>query len=191
MAYSLWGDPNVEWSESGACGASGGIIILWRKGILNINFSFRGVRFVDINAAWKGQDIFFVNVYSYCLSALKRRYWGDLVAIKSRLNKGSWIVGGDFNAVSRNNERIGASTGGRRSEIQNLCKFIEDLDCINVPCIGGIFTWFSGYGSSMSRLDRILILEELVMNWSIVGQIVGKRDISDHYHIWLKSSSVN
>ncbi|CAK8570842.1 unnamed protein product [Lathyrus sativus] len=91
MTSSLWGDPNVECSESGACGASGGIIILWRKGILNLNFSFRGVGF--------------------------RKFWSDLMGMKSRLNRGCWIVSGDFNAVLRDNERKRVSVSGRRTEM--------------------------------------------------------------------------
>ncbi|KAI5416727.1 hypothetical protein KIW84_041666 [Lathyrus oleraceus] len=43
----------------------------------------------------------------------------------------------------------------------------------------------------MSILDRFLISENLILSWNIVGQIVGTRDISDHYPIWLKASSEN
>lgn len=38
----------------------------------------------------------------------------------------------------------------------------------------------------MSRLDRFLVSESMLIEWNIIGQWVGKRDISDHCPIWLK-----
>lgn len=39
----------------------------------------------------------------------------------------------------------------------------------------------------MSRLDIFFIFEKLIVNWKIVGQYVGNKDISDHFPIWLKA----
>ncbi|CAK8541086.1 unnamed protein product [Lathyrus sativus] len=53
MTVSLWGgggDDSVEWNEAGSVGASGRIIILWRKELLKLLFSFRGIDFVGVNA---------------------------------------------------------------------------------------------------------------------------------------------
>lgn len=62
---------------------------------------------------------------------------------------------------------------------------------MNVPCIGGRFTWFNNVGSSIGRLDRFLISDDLNVSWNIVVQFVGIRDISNHCPIWLKASSEN
>lgn len=43
----------------------------------------------------------------------------------------------------------------------------------------------------MTRLDRFLLLERLISNMSIVYQVVGKKKVSDHKHIWVKSNNVN
>ncbi|KAI5447520.1 hypothetical protein KIW84_015105 [Lathyrus oleraceus] len=61
VVSSLWGDVNVEWSESGAVGTTWGFSILWRKDLLKLSFSFRGEGFVGVNAEWM-----VVNVYSPC-----------------------------------------------------------------------------------------------------------------------------
>lgn len=88
VVSSLWGDVNVEWSESGAVGTTWGFSILWRKDLLKLSFSFRGEGFVGVNAEWMGQDLFFVNVYSPCQLSLKRRLWRDLIVMKNKFSRG-------------------------------------------------------------------------------------------------------
>lgn len=39
----------------------------------------------------------------------------------------------------------------------------------------------------MSKLDRFLLSESFIVDWKIIGQIIGKTDISDHCPIWLKA----
>lgn len=97
-----------------------------------------------------------------------------------------------FNSFIRGKERKGVSVRSRRGEMLEFRNFIEDLNWVDVPSIGGIFTWFNGDGSSMSRLDRFLFPRiRLLVVRLIVGQYVGQRDISDHCPIWLKASDVD
>lgn len=76
--------------------------------------------------------------------------------------------------------------GGR---LYSSSSFIEDLDYIDVPCMEGHFTWFNSAGTSMSRLDRLLVSDNLIEVWKTVGQYVGNRGISNHFPIWLKASN--
>lgn len=39
----------------------------------------------------------------------------------------------------------------------------------------------------MSRLDRFLLSENLVLYWKVECQRVGKRELSNHCPMWLKS----
>ncbi|KAI5426114.1 hypothetical protein KIW84_031799 [Lathyrus oleraceus] len=64
VASSFWGSKEMEWYELGVAGASGGIITLWRKILLCLNYSFRGKGYVCVNVAWKGEVYKFVNVYA-------------------------------------------------------------------------------------------------------------------------------
>lgn len=83
---SLWRSLEVEWSESRVVGAAGGVTILWD--FLNLYFSFRGEGYVGGNTVWRGQDIFFVNVYSPCCYDLKKRLWRDLLVLKGKFSMG-------------------------------------------------------------------------------------------------------
>lgn len=44
-------------------------------------------------------------------------------------------------------------------------EFIEEMELIDVPCIGNIFTWFNGGGIFMSILDRFMLLQ-------VIGRIL-------------------
>lgn len=49
-----------------------------------------------------------------------------------------------------------------------MWEFRDFLGCsglVDVPCLGNKFTWFSGDGRSMSRIDRFLLLDSLVGRW--------------------------
>lgn len=42
--------------------------------------------------------------------------------------------------------------------------FIEDIKLLDVPNLGGRFTWFNGEGNAMIRHDRFLLSANLVSN---------------------------
>ncbi|KAI5432040.1 hypothetical protein KIW84_035973 [Lathyrus oleraceus] len=46
---------------------------------------------------------------------------------------------------------------------------------MDVPCIGGCFTWFNNVGSSIGRLDRFLISDNLNEEW-LSFKVLGRGD---------------
>ncbi|XP_058767003.1 uncharacterized protein LOC131640642 [Vicia villosa] len=62
------------------------------------------------------------------------------------------------------------------------------MELVDVPTIGGKFTWFSSNGRAMSRIDIFLLSDSLIEDWKVVGQVIGGRDISDHAPIWIKNN---
>lgn len=115
----------------------------------------------------------------------------ELFIIVEKEDVGCWIMGGDFNSIVIKEERKWVRDGRRELEMDEFNVFIEDMDLVDVHSLNGVFTWFNSAGSSMSRLDRFLLLDKVVSNWKIVVQIVGQRDISDHCLVWLKASNFN
>jgi hypothetical protein len=65
------------------------------------------------------------------------------------------------------------------------------MELIDIPVLGKKFSWFSGDGKSMSRIDRFLLSDGFIASQGISSQWIGNRDISDHSPIWLVSSIVN
>ncbi|XP_058733771.1 uncharacterized protein LOC131605433 [Vicia villosa] len=90
----------VGWSFSGSLGASDGLIILWKEGMIEVISSFRGGGFLGIKICWKGLFDYIVNVYFPCVLSLKKILWCDLLACKSNFNDGEWCMGGDLNLCS-------------------------------------------------------------------------------------------
>lgn len=95
---------------------------------------------------------------------------------------GRW---GDSNVVVNRDERIGSVGSSRSSEMKGFVEFIADSKLIDVQCKGKGFNWFSSDGKSMNRLDRFLLSDSVISRWGIFGQLIGRRDISGHFPIWL------
>jgi hypothetical protein len=72
-----------------------------------------------------------------------------------------WCIVGDFNSITNIKERKGSSevNGGSR-EMVEFGDFLRHLELVDVPLLGRQFTWFHPNGSSMSRLDRVLLSAE-------------------------------
>lgn len=62
------------------------------------------------------------------------------------------------------------------------------MDLVDVPTIDGKFTWQNSNGKAMSRIDRLLLSDSLIVDWKVEWQIIGGRDISDHAPIWIKEN---
>lgn len=75
--------------------------------------------------------------------------------------------------------------------MESFCNFISESGLIDLPLIGRKYTWYKPNGSTMSRLDRFLILEEWLNSWSCLSQWGLKRSVSDHCAVVLKEREVN
>ncbi|KAI5437886.1 hypothetical protein KIW84_023851 [Lathyrus oleraceus] len=161
FACEFLGNMEVEWSSCDSVGASGGMVILWKKNIFMLNYNFRGEGFMGINMEWRGS-----NIYASCNVLIRRSMRIDLI-------KG----------------RLSSEVKGRASEMEEFHGFIGDMKLTNMSYIGGRFIWFNGSGNAMNRLDKFLLSDNLISLWKITTKWIGQRDISYHCLIWLKSCS--
>ncbi|XP_058723105.1 uncharacterized protein LOC131594923 [Vicia villosa] len=162
IVRELWGDDSVEWSFAEVTGASGGLITMWKKDLLKLIFSFKRQGFLGLCMEKNGKLIYFVNVYASCDSKRRMESWKSLLDFKSNNVKGSWCIGGDFNSISSLDERVGKSGRSYRKEMSEFNGFIEGMELVDVPTIGGKFTWLNSNGKVMSRIDRFLLSEDFI-----------------------------
>ncbi|XP_039015801.1 uncharacterized protein LOC120146253 [Hibiscus syriacus] len=137
-----------------ARGFSGGIWILWNDDIwvdiLTISNQF--IYCVVSSAAYL-TPLFVIVVYASPSISYRRLLWTNL----ERLNSGNgcpWLLGGDFNAILRPDERI----GGAMNRVGTSNSFIDFVDGFGLSDLGfnGLsFTW--SRGSLKQRLDRCLV----------------------------------
>ncbi|XP_058740903.1 uncharacterized protein LOC131613233 [Vicia villosa] len=183
---SLWGSDECHWSAVDSEGQSGGIVTIWRKGVMRADFSFKAKGLLGVNVVWNGTNCYFINVYSPCTIAEKRALWSQLLVWKNNLSSGEWIIGGDFNAIKTEDERIGRGMENR-TEMEEFAGLIDLLEVVDLPVIGNKFTWLKLGGDVRSRIDRFLMTEGIINLWKAVAQASGNRDISDNRPIWVKT----
>jgi hypothetical protein len=127
----------VDWCCLDSSGASGGILIMWDKrmvekvdvclGKFTLTVSFRNIadQFV-----WA-----FARVYGPNFGIDRRLLWEEFAGILSWWNM-PWCIGGDFNAARFPSE---GSREGSMSTMRNFSDFISDQGLIDFPLVGGSF----------------------------------------------------
>lgn len=70
-------------------------------------------------------------------------------------------------------------------------EFIEGVKLFDIPLMGNNFTCFNLSGKTMSRLNKLLSSEELVVKWKVERQMVGDIYFFNHCPIWIKGNSNN
>ncbi|XP_038991751.1 uncharacterized protein LOC120115050 [Hibiscus syriacus] len=172
-------------------GASGGLVSLWDRKLLEVSCSLIQRRFIAIKGKLvsANKEIGVINVYGPNSQGERREFFETLKSIIS-----SWcipvIVGGDFNSVRWQSERIGAHDYASASRIFE--EFIFACDLVEVPNIGSSFTWFRGGGNAIaSRLDRFLISTEIYNMLPQLVQFSLPRGLSYHKPIVLKEKRSN
>ncbi|GKV33280.1 hypothetical protein SLEP1_g41808 [Rubroshorea leprosula] len=102
---------------------------------------------------------------------------------------GRWLIASDFNAVRCLEEKRGRI--GENPEMSDFNAFIETTRLIDIRLANRWFTWYRSDGSSMSRLDRVLMTEEMfTMGGEWVQQRL-RRTISDHCDILMKTKIID
>ncbi|XP_058767746.1 uncharacterized protein LOC131641470 [Vicia villosa] len=191
LAWEFWGRKEVDWTACNSVGASGGMVILWRKGALSVNYSFRGKGFVGINISWKGKVYNLINVYASCNRKDRCLVCLELLDLKNRRGLEDWCIVGDFNEVLNGDERIGATSNRARRGMEEFAGFVENMELVDVNCVGGRFTWYKDNGKAMSRLDHFLLSRNMMEEWDVIDQRIDKRDISDHTPIRLNVGKID
>lgn len=78
-------------------------------------------------------------------------------------------------------------TGNNDWDCDDFFIFVDEMNIIDLPRVGGIISWFSENGYAMNKLDRFLITDNFIPLWKFNNQTISKRVLSDHYLVWLKS----
>ncbi|GJR61525.1 RNA-directed DNA polymerase, eukaryota [Tanacetum coccineum] len=109
---------------------------------------------------------------------------------------GECIILGDFNEVRSKQERFGTIFNETAANVFN--HFISTAGLIDLPLEGYSFTWAIKSAKKMSKLDRFLISEGLLLKFPSLSAICLDRHLSDHrpiimrevvYWIWVQPFS--
>ncbi|GKU98554.1 hypothetical protein SLEP1_g11546 [Rubroshorea leprosula] len=190
LCKMLWYSDEFDWVMKESVGASGGLLCVWNRGEFVKQREFSGDGFVGISGEWGSQKLKcnLVNVYAPNDRKKKLKLWEDLRHMIEE-EEGRWLFAGDFNAVRCANEKKGKT--GEKMEMREFDEFIVSAGLVDLKLANRCFTWYRPDGSSMSRLDRVLMSDEMYnlgKEWVQQGL---KRTVSDHCPIIVKTTAAD
>nr|GEW26993.1 RNA-directed DNA polymerase, eukaryota [Tanacetum cinerariifolium] len=115
--------------------------------------------------------------------AYKRVLWEYLSILLGRWN-GDVIIMGDFNEVRRKEERRGSLFNQSGARFFN--QFITNSGLIDVKMEGFSFTWSHPSAMKMSKLDRFLVSDGIILSFPSITALCLDRHLSDHRPILLR-----
>ncbi|RVW92839.1 LINE-1 retrotransposable element ORF2 protein [Vitis vinifera] len=184
---SVWTTRNKEWAVLPACGASGGILVIWDSKKLHSEEVVLGSFSVSVKFAVDGSEQFWLSaVYGPNSTTLRKDFWVELSDIFG-LSSPCWCVGGDFNVIRRCSEKLG---GARLTpSMKDLDDFIRENELIDPPLRSASFTWSNMQEHPVcKRLDRFLYSNEWEQLFPQSLQEVLPRWTSDHWPIVLETN---
>lgn len=175
-----------------ADGASGGLAIIWDLRAIRLNNFHAHRNFLQAIFHIIGTNIhgLLTNVYFPQETYLKAGILNSLSEINHNRSLPLWIVGGDFNMITRLEEKRGGRCRGSQ-EGSLLKDFIQTNWLIDLPFNTGVFTWSNrraGNQQIASRLDRFLLSGNVIHLGGDFAASILPFSGSDHWPISLRWS---
>ncbi|KAF5471907.1 hypothetical protein F2P56_008670 [Juglans regia] len=187
IVRTLWSSNCVDWVYLASSGASGGIVVMWDRRMVEKVEDYIGRYMVacSFKSVLDGFMRAFAGVYGPNVDVDRRLLWDEIAGVHGWWEL-PWCIGGDFNVVRFQSE----SFGNRRLRPASLefSKCIFDLNLIDLPLAGGPATWSNN--QTWTRLDRFLISPEWERHFSDVWQKRLVRLASDHWPILLDCGGI-
>ncbi|KAG2667198.1 hypothetical protein I3760_15G101200 [Carya illinoinensis] len=127
----------------------------------------------------------FAGIYGPNIDNIRKLMWEELSGLHSWWDL-PWCIGGDFNIVRFPSERSGDSR--LSSAMSEFSDIIFDLNLVDLPLIGGPFTWSNN--QTWSRLDKFPISPDWECHYPGVCQKRLSRLCSDHFSILLDGGGI-
>ena len=186
LVRSIWSCPFIDWLYLGSEGASGGILLMWNKRVVEKIEEALGLfsiscRFKNINDQFEWA---FTGIYGPNLNRKRQFMWEELASFNSWSNL-PWCLGGDFNVIHFPSERLGVGRFTRG--MYDFSDFISLHGLMDNPLEGGLYTWSNS--TSVSRLDRFIFSPVLAKYFTHFSQKRLPRVLSGHFPILLESGS--
>nr|GEV14313.1 RNA-directed DNA polymerase, eukaryota [Tanacetum cinerariifolium] len=187
---SLLGNVSYDYAFSLFVGYSGGILCVWDSNMfvkesVTIFDSFVAIRGTWISTSTK---LLIISVYAPQEASERRILW-DYIRIMIESWEGESIILGDFNEVRSEQERFGTSFNALGANAFN--SFISMAGLVDLPLDGYKYTWLHKLTSKISKLDRFLIFEGLLLVFPFLFAICLDRHLSDHRPILLRELDVD
>nr|GEY17495.1 RNA-directed DNA polymerase, eukaryota [Tanacetum cinerariifolium] len=151
---------------SPSVGFSGGILRVWDPNIFVKDSVTISDSFVAVRGTWASSStkLLIVSVYAPQDLSKKKRLW-DYISHMIDMWNGDCIILGDFNEVRTKQESL-----------------------IDIPLEGYSYTWATKSALKMSKLDRFLVSEGLILVYPSLSALCLAKNLSDHRPIILREA---
>ncbi|GJS90564.1 RNA-directed DNA polymerase, eukaryota [Tanacetum coccineum] len=167
---SLWGNVSYDYAFSPSVGYSGGILCVWDSNMFVKESVTISDLFVAIRGTWisTSSKLLIISVYAPQEVSERRILW-DYIRITIESWEGKSIILRYFNEVRSEQERFGTSFNALGANGFN--SFISMAGLVDLPLDGYKYTWSHESASKMSKLDRFLITEGLLLVFPFLSVI--------------------
>ncbi|KAJ4850290.1 hypothetical protein Tsubulata_019918 [Turnera subulata] len=170
-----------------ARGFSGGIWLLWRDDIVQVQVLASHPQFVHVRVSRAGRRLVIVTaVYGSPSDGLRAQLWQNLLRLCSSIVE-PWVVLGDFNVLAFSHEK---RRGGQplASKCAHFRDWMGNCGLLDLGYKGPDYTWFRG--DVAERLDRVLCNDAWRMRFPEGAVFHLPRRKSDHRLLLLQESSL-
>lgn len=184
LLSKCWGNSQFHYDYVCSDGAAGGLISWWdpvcfkQLGVIRS----KHVLIVSGMLVHSGVLLNIANVHAPNDPAARRTFWNDLLFFR-RSFCGLWLFMGDFNDVISPEERLNSVFVPQNARAFNDFMRIAELYEYNMG--GHKYTYMSGAGDKLSKLDRFLVCSEFLALWPCAKVTALPRLLSDHCPIVL------
>ncbi|KAL4304595.1 hypothetical protein GQ457_10G009920 [Hibiscus cannabinus] len=187
----LWSSSVLDYALSPSIGSAGGLLSMWDTDYFQVDEKIIRPRFIVLIGCIKHKNFTcgILNVYGPTVEAEKGDFLGDLLAL-IRQKQIPWCLAGDFNLFLDPCEKNGRSL--ILSSIAIFRTFIFEASLIDLPLIGGKYTWGNNRDEpTFVRLDRFLLSSDFEETFPNIVQKLLNKSLSDHNAILLCEEVIN
>ncbi|XP_074314251.1 uncharacterized protein LOC141649459 [Silene latifolia] len=119
-------------------------------------------------------------VYAFNGSNERQSLWANLNRLANNIS-GPWAIGGDFNCVLTEDERVGGSFS--RQDAEDFRQCLHQCEVIDSPAMGALYKWNNKQCPTdrvYSRLDRFLVNQEWLNDYPLLYAHFLPEGIFDH-----------
>ncbi|KAJ0811025.1 putative RNA-directed DNA polymerase [Helianthus annuus] len=186
----FWNGSPMEYVKMDAEGRSGGILSIWNPGLFKKNVEVLDKNFIMVKGdlIGVGVEITVINVYAPNVGMERRNLWDRLLSVTNNI-QGMYLLIGDFNEVRVPEDRMNSIFDSNNAMYFN--NFISTAGLLEYPMSGRKYTFLSGDGKKMSKIDRFLVSSEFMTKWPNATLRALERVISDHSPLILMTNESN
>lgn len=121
------------------------------------------IQHVTIKFKWKNRAFWISGIYARCNALERLELWDKLMELKEECNC-LWIIGGDFNVILNEEEKLGGLEF-EQTEAIDFGFFINNCELEELKFSGSKFTWWDSKAAEdciFKRLEKILVNQEFM-----------------------------